>query len=56
MKIAVDGIITKGTTHTDESFITGESTPVKKEKDANVIAGSINYDGYIEYEAKKIGR
>ena len=56
MKIAVDGIITKGTTHTDESFITGESTPVKKEKDANVIAGSINYDGYIEYKAEKIGR
>ena len=30
MKIAVDGAITKGTTHTDESFITGESIPVKK--------------------------
>lgn len=56
MKIAVDGIITKGTTHTDESFITGESTPVKKEKDDNVIAGSINYDGYIEYKAINIGR
>lgn len=56
MKIAVDGIITKGTTHTDESFITGESTPVKKKKDDNVIAGSINYDGYIEYKAINIGR
>lgn len=56
MKIAVDGIITKGTTHTDESFITGESNPVKKEKDDNVIAGSINYDGYIEYKAINIGR
>ena len=56
MKIAVDGIITKGTTHTDESFITGESIPVKKKKDDNVIAGSINYDGYIEYKAINIGR
>lgn len=56
MKIAVDGTITKGETHTDESFITGESIPVKKIKGDNVIAGSINYDGYIEYKAVNIGR
>lgn len=56
MKIAVDGKIIKGTTHIDESFVTGESIPVKKAKNDFVIAGSINYDGYIEYEAEKIGR
>ena len=56
MKIAVDGIITKGETHTDESFITGESIPVKKIIKDSVIAGSINFDGYIEYKAEKIGR
>lgn len=56
MKIAVDGTITKGETHTDESFITGESIPVKKTKGGNVIAGSINYDGCIEYKAVNIGR
>ena len=56
MKIAVDGKIIKGTTHVDESFITGESKPVKKSKNNQVIAGSINYDGYIEYKAEKIGR
>ena len=56
MKIAVDGVIVKGTTHTDESFITGESKPVTKEVGDNVIAGSINYDRYIEYEAVNIGR
>ena len=56
MKIAVDGTITKGSTHTDESFITGESIPIKKEKNDPVIAGSINYDGYIEYKAEKIGK
>lgn len=55
-KIAVDGKVTKGTTHTDESFITGESKPVKKEIGDSVIAGSINYDGYIEYEAERIGK
>ncbi len=56
MKIAVDGKIVNGEAHLDESFITGESVPVKKKIDDKVIAGSINYDGYIEYCAEKIGR
>lgn len=55
-KIAVDGIVIDGITHINESFITGESTPVKKEKDANVLAGSINYEGTIRYSAQKIGK
>ncbi|MBP3919997.1 MAG: copper-translocating P-type ATPase [Bacilli bacterium] len=55
-KIAVDGIVESGKTYVDESFITGESIPVLKEKGNNVIAGSISYDGYIEYRAKRIGK
>ena len=55
-KAAVDGKIINGKAHFDESFITGESKPVVKEKDSNVLAGSLNYDGYIEYEAEKIGK
>lgn len=55
-KIAVDGIIVNGKAHLDESFITGESKPRLKEIDGRVIAGSINYDGYIEYIAEKIGK
>lgn len=55
-KIAVDGEITFGKAHLDESFITGESKPVSKEKGNKVIAGSINYDGYIEYKAERIGK
>ena len=55
-KIAVDGTIVDGITHINESFITGESVPVKREKGANVIAGSINYEGTIKYRAEKIGR
>lgn len=55
-KIAVDGIVENGVTHIDESFITGESIPVKKEKGSNVIAGSINYEGFIKYRAEKIGK
>ena len=55
-KVAVDGEITEGTAHFDESFITGESKPTTKKIGDKVIAGSINYDGYIEYKAEKIGR
>ena len=55
-KIAVDGEIIEGKAHLDESFITGESKPVTKTIGAKVIAGSFNYDGYIEYKAEKIGK
>lgn len=55
-KIAVDGEIITGKAHLDESFITGESKPASKTEGSKVIAGSINYDGYIEYEAEKIGK
>ena len=55
-RISVDGEIVEGKAHLDESFITGESKPVTKDRGAKVIAGSINYDGYIEYKAEKIGR
>ena len=55
-RISVDGKITSGKAHLDESFLTGESKPVSKKQGDKVIAGSINYDGYLEYEAEKIGR
>ena len=55
-KIAVDGEIIEGKAHLDESFITGESKPVSKEIGNKVIAGSLNYDGYIEYKAERIGK
>ena len=55
-RISVDGEIIEGKAHLDESFITGESKPVTKSVGNKVIAGSINYDGYIEYKAEKIGK
>lgn len=56
MKIGVDGVITKGSCHIDQAFITGESKPVKKEINSFVMAGSIVTNGYIEYIAEKIGK
>ena len=55
-KIAVDGLVVSGSTHIDESFITGESIPVKKDVGLNVVAGSINFEGTIKYKAEKIGK
>ena len=55
-KVAVDGTVVYGISHINESFITGESMPVKVEAGSKVIAGSINYEGAIKYKAEKIGR
>ena len=55
-RISVDGEVIEGKAHLDEAFITGESKPVTKNVGDKVIAGSINYDGYIEYKAEKIGK
>ena len=55
-KIAVDGNITSGSAYFDEAFITGESKLIKKKIGDKVIAGSINTNGYITYEAINIGK
>ena len=55
-KVAVDGEIIEGKAHFDESFITGESKPATRTIGEKVIAGSLNYDGFIKYKAERIGR
>ncbi len=55
-RFAVDGTIVKGFSHVDESFISGESTPVKKSLNDKVVAGSINLDGEVLYKAENIGK
>lgn len=54
-KIAVDGVVTKGSTTVDESMVTGESMPVRKKVGDNVIGSTINGDGAIEFRATKVG-
>lgn len=55
-RFAVDGVIVKGITHVDESFISGESVPVKKGINDKVVAGAINLDGEVLYKARSIGK
>ncbi|MGB5823135.1 MAG: copper-translocating P-type ATPase [Proteocatella sp.] len=55
-KIPADGMIVKGTSHINESMLTGESKPVEKDKGDKVIGGSINGDGSIEVQVQNIGK
>ena len=52
-RLAVDGIVTRGTSTVDQSPITGESVPVLKEAGDNVFAGTINGGGMLEIEMGK---
>lgn len=54
-KIAVDGVITEGTSTIDESMVTGESMPVEKKAGDHVIGSTINSTGTFTFEAEKVG-
>lgn len=53
--VAVDGEIIEGSSYLDQSAITGESVPVKKEVGDKVIGASINKNGYFKFKAEKVG-
>ena len=51
----VDGTVIEGETEVDESMLTGESAPVKKESGDRVIAGTLNQWGVVVMRAEKVG-
>ena len=55
-KVPVDGIVIEGESYLDESMLTGESKPVKKEKDSNVIGGAINGNGSLTTKVVSTGK
>lgn len=55
-KVAADGLIVEGSSYLNESMLTGESVPVRKESGGKVIAGSINGDGALKIKATGVGK
>lgn len=54
-KVPVDGIILEGHSELDESLITGESLPVHKTTNDNVIGGSVNANGALVIKTTAVG-
>jgi len=55
-KIPVDGVVISGKSAVDESMITGESMPAKKEAGDEVIGATINKTGSFRFKATKVGK
>ena len=54
-RIPVDGLILLGSSHVDESLLTGESEPIKKQLGSKVIGGALNGEGLLVIEAQAVG-
>lgn len=54
-KAPVDGVVINGETEVNESMLTGESRPIKKQISDKVLCGSINYNGTIKIDTEKTG-
>lgn len=55
-KIPTDGVVVDGSSLVDESMATGESMPVKREKDHEVIGATLNKQGLLKVKVTKIGK
>lgn len=54
-RLPVDGVVREGTSHVDESLVTGESLPVAKQPGDTVTGGAINGDGFLLVETTAVG-
>lgn len=55
-KISVDGLVIEGESYLDESMLTGESKPVRKEKGSKVIGGAVNSNGSLTIKVTSTGK
>jgi len=54
-KIPVDGIVIEGESSVNEAMVTGESMPVHKAPESEVIGATINQTGSFKFKATKVG-
>ena len=55
-KIPADGVVVRGETYVDESMVTGEAMPVQKRKGHNMIGGTVNGHGRVDFRVTRAGR
>ncbi|MCB0791220.1 MAG: cadmium-translocating P-type ATPase [Flavobacteriales bacterium] len=55
-KMPADGKVTEGESQVDESMLTGESMPVRKGRDDEVIGGSVNGNGPLRIRVSRTGK
>ncbi|WP_394339713.1 copper-translocating P-type ATPase [Muricauda brasiliensis] len=55
-KVPADGTIVEGSSYLNESMLTGESKPVKKEKKDKVIGGSVNGNSTLKIKVEHTGK
>lgn len=55
-KIPVDGFVLEGESYVDESMLTGESKPAKKEREDKVIGSSVNGNGSLSIKVVSTGK
>jgi Cu+-exporting ATPase len=54
-RVPLDGVLTEGRSHFDESLLTGESLPVAREAGERVTGGAINAEGMVVLRVTAIG-
>jgi Cu+-exporting ATPase len=54
-RIPVDGILVNGSSYVDESMISGEPIPIRKQMDDEVVGGTVNQTGAFRYRATRVG-
>lgn len=55
-KIPADGLITQGQSFVDESMVTGEAMPISKTLSSQLMAGTVNGAGRIDFRVTRTGR
>lgn len=54
-KVPADGTVEEGESYLNESMLTGESKPIKKQKNDKVIGGSLNGNGSVKLRVEYTG-
>lgn len=55
-KVPADGVVLRGESYVDESMVTGEAAPIRKVKEHQVIAGTVNGTGWVDFRVTRAGR